>query len=457
MFRRKGLLTLFAFAMSPLWAQVDSSGAPPAGEGAAIWTLGHSSGNDNTGEDDPMVTPAPLNGEGYSMAFSSETPRTNFLRGGLNISTAYDDNVVPSSGRAVSDVAYSIWPSLALEQSRSRLRWNLSYSPGYTFHQKLDTINGLDHSLALGLEYRLSPHVTMKVSNSFQKTRDLLNFREQSAETPTTGGLNEPNDSIVPPGTIRINNFSNAEISYQFGPNAMVGATGTLYGLWYPDRSQIPGLHDSIGQSATGFYAHRLSGKHYIGATYGFQRLLSLSQSETRTQSTLLFYTLYLPPNWALSVFIGPEHSDSHFESLISRSRWTPAAGGTLSWQGEHASFGSSFEHRISDGGGLAGAVLSNRADVSARWQMAGALTAGLGAGYSTNSVLDSQEPSGVKGHSWSTTASFQHPLGERLALQMGYTHLHQSYGSIAAIAQAPERNYVWMSIAYEFLRPLGR
>ena len=47
--------------------------------------------------------------------------------------------------------------------------------------------------------------------------------------------------------------------------------------------------------------------------------------------------------------------------------------------------------------------------------------------------------------------------MGERLALQMGYTHLHQSYSSIAAIAQAPERNYVWMSIAYQFLRPLGR
>ena len=224
MFRRKGLLTLLAFAVAPLWAQVDSSGAPPAGEGAAIWTMGHSSGNDSSEDDAPMVTPAPLSGEGYSMAFSSETPRTNFLRGGLNLSTAYDSNVVPSSGRAVSDVAYSILPSLALEQSRSRLRWNLSYSPGYTFHQRLDTINGLDHSLALGLEYRLSPHVTMKLSNSFQKTRDLLNFREQSEQTPTPGGLNGPNDSIVPPGTAMISNFSNAEISYQFGPNAMVGA-----------------------------------------------------------------------------------------------------------------------------------------------------------------------------------------------------------------------------------------
>lgn len=404
-----------------------------------------------------MVTPAPLSGEGYTMAFSSETPRTNFLRGGLNLSTAYDDNVVPSSGRAVSDVAYSIWPSLALEQSRSRLRWDLSYSPGYTVHQRLDAINGLDHSLALGLEYRLSPHVTMKLGNSFQKTRDLLNFSQQTGETPTPGGLNGPNDSIVPPATAMISNFSNAEITYQFGPNAMVGARGTLSGLWFPDRSQIPGLYDSIGQSATGFYAHRLSGKHYIGATYGFQRLLSLGQSETRTQSTLLFYTLYLPPSWALSVFAGPEHSDTRFGTLLPHSRWTPAAGGTLSWHGEHASFGSNFEHRINDGGGLAGAVLSNRAEVSARWQMTGALTAGLGAGYSTNSVLDSQEPSGVKGHSWSTTASLQHPMGERLALQMGYTHLHQSYGSIAAIAQAPERNYVWMSIAYQFVRPLGR
>ena len=61
-----------------------------------------------------MIVPAPFSDEGYSLAFASETPRTNYLRGGLNLGTVYDDNILPSSGQAVSDVRYSVWPSLSL-------------------------------------------------------------------------------------------------------------------------------------------------------------------------------------------------------------------------------------------------------------------------------------------------------------------------------------------------------
>ena len=40
------------------------------------------------------------------------------------------------------------------------------------------SMNEIDHNLALGLEYRLSPHVTLSVGDSFQKTSDLLNLSD---------------------------------------------------------------------------------------------------------------------------------------------------------------------------------------------------------------------------------------------------------------------------------------
>lgn len=458
MFWRKGLVVFLVFAALPLWSQVNLGDESPK-DGSALGVLARP-GEEQSSTEAPMITPAPLSDESYSMTFATETPRTNYLRGEMRVGTAYDDNAVPSSGKIVSDVAYSVWTSLALEQSRSRVRWSLGYSPGYTFHQRLNTIDGVDHGLAAKLEYRWSPHITLRLSNSFQKTRDLLNFRQQNGSTPIPGGVSAPNDSIVPPGTPRTSNFTSGEITDQIGPNAMIGAQGTFSGLWYPNRSQAPDLYDSTGQSGTGFYAHRLSGRHYIGVTYGYQRFLSIGQAETRTQSTLLFYTLYLPSSWSLSVHAGPEHSHSQiFSSLLSLplQRWSPAAGGSLSWQGAHAAFGSSFEHRVNDGGGLPAAVLSNYADASARWQVLGKLSAALGAGYSTNAVLDSGPLSNFRGHGWSGTASLQHPVGERLALQLGYSHLHQSYVSIAAISQEPDRNYVWMSLSCQFVRPLGR
>ena len=145
------------------------------------------------------------------------------------------------------------------------------------------------------------------------------------------------------------------------------------------------------------------------------------------------------------------------FGGLSPLREWSPAGGGSLAWHGEHISFTASYAHRTSGGGGLSGAVRSNRADASVRWQLARTLTTGLGSSYSTNSVLDQQPSLSVGGHTWSGTASLQHPLGKGLDIQIGYAHLHQSYSNVTVISNAPDQNNLWVSFSYQFERALGR
>jgi hypothetical protein len=436
---QKYLTAVLVLAAIPLWSQVESSGAAPAGEDA------------------PMFTPAPLSEEGSSLAFASETPRTNYVRGGVNFQTAHDDEL-PFSGRAISDISYSVWPSISLAQSRSRLSWNLTYSPGFRFYQRNAFLNGTDHYLTLGSQYRLSPHVTLRLGDSFQKTSTVLNAADDRNASSQSGSVQGPNTSIVLPATPRVSHLSEVEVTYQFGQNSMLGAKGSFSGLWYPDRARFSGLYDSTTEAGEAFYTQRLSDRHYIGAVYGLQNLFTHpGQVETQTESMLMFYTLYFPPTLTVSVFAGPEHSDTHGRTAVPLREWSPAAGGSLGWHGGHTSFAASYARRISDGGGLSGAVRSNRADASARWQLARTVTADMGASYSTNRVLDPLTSFGGEGHSWSGTVSLQHPLGEHLALQMGYTRLHQSYHDVAAISSAPNRNNVWLSLSYQFERPLGR
>ncbi len=77
-----------------------------------------------------MLTPAPVSGEGYSMGFTSET-RSNYLRGGLVFSTAYDSEVTTgTNGQPISDVSYSIWPTISLDETRPRFHWTLYVQPG---------------------------------------------------------------------------------------------------------------------------------------------------------------------------------------------------------------------------------------------------------------------------------------------------------------------------------------
>jgi hypothetical protein len=445
------LIAVLVLAAIPLWSQGGSSGAQPAGEGAAIWSPMEASGDAAAEDDASMILPALLNDEGYSLTFASETPRTNYMSGALDFLTVYDDNILPFSGPGVSDVKYSIEPSIDLQQSRSRLSWDLAYSPGFRFYQRNSSLNGVDHNLALNFQYRVSPHVTLSAGETFQKATDLLYSSDISFAPSST-------PSLVPPSTPRITNLSTVQATYQFSQNGMVGIKGTFSGLWYSSRSNLNRLFDSTGGGSEVFYVHRLSRSHYLGMTYGFQKLFTHpGKAETQTQSALLFYTFALPPTLEISVFAGPEHADTHNGNALPLRNWLPATGFNLAWHGERATVLAGYSKRLSDGGGLAAAVRSDRAEAAVRWQLSRSLTASLEGSYWTNHLLDSQSEFGFGGHTWSETASLNRDIGERLEAKIGYTRLYQTYPNIPAIASAPNRNNVWVSISYKFDRPLGR
>ena len=394
------------------------------------------------------------------MGFTNET-RSNYVRGGLTFSSAYDDNVFQgNSGQPLSDVSYSISPSISLDQTRSRLHWTFSYAPGFTFYQKYDSRNAADQNFAIDFKYRLSPHVTLTARDSFQKTSNSLNQPNQDFAQPVSGGVSQPNNSIVAPVSDVLTNTANVGVNYQFSLNGMVGASGSFTNLHYPTQSQVSGLSDSSSRGGSAFYNHRLSKMHYIGASYQYQMFLAYpteGQSETQAHSILLFYTLYLRPTLSFSFFGGPQYSDTQQFGVPASKTWSPAAGASMGWQGRLTSFAASYSQRISDGGGLSGAVKSNNADASLRRQLTKNLNASIGANYSINSNISSLSLLNSTGHSISGNASVQRQIGSHFNLQLQYLRLHQSYSGIQAISGNPDRNRVSATIAYQFSRPLGR
>src|SRR5436305_5271435 len=171
-----------------------------------------------------MVTCDLVSIEEYSMNLTSEGERSYYMRGGLTFGSSYSDNVSPSGGRPISDFSYSVWPFVSLDQMRSRLSWNLSYSPGFTFYQKTTAFNESDHNLALALKYRLSPHVTFKVENRFSKTSNFLNQNQNLAAEPATGLA--PTVALVVPIADHLRHTSSAQLSSQPSPNGLIGETG---------------------------------------------------------------------------------------------------------------------------------------------------------------------------------------------------------------------------------------
>src|SRR5207248_10975901 len=138
-------------------------------------------------------------------------------------------------GRPTADVSYSIWPSISLNQSRPRLKWSFSYSPGFTFYQKHTKLNEADHAFETKVEYRLSPNVTLHLRDAFSKSSNFFNQFEQNPGGTFSVALQAQNNSVIPPLADRISNAGDVQLTYQFSQYQMIGVTGSFSKLRYSD------------------------------------------------------------------------------------------------------------------------------------------------------------------------------------------------------------------------------
>jgi hypothetical protein len=416
-----------------------------------------------------MQTPPPVSGEAYPTEVGSEA-RSNYLHTGFTVNTAYSDNLLAGNGtNPISDISYSIWPTIALDQTTSRLHQTLRYSPGFTFYKQTSALNEFDQNLALDFEYRLSPHVTASLQDSFRKSSNVLNQPYPFSGGAILGSAQAPLVPVVAPIADQINNAANTKVTYQFSRNSMIGASGVFTNLDYPKPNEVLGLSNSNSRGVAGFYSYRLSQSQYFGVTYQYSQtqgslptvqngLQNEADSGVQTHAILFFSTMYLKPNLSVSLSGGPQYYDISQSPYPEIRSWAPAATASIGWQGSRTSLAASYSHVVGGGGGLLGAFDSNSANASVRWQLARTWTIGSTAGYViTKNVSPFMTSSNPGGYMVSGTVMVQHPISEHFNMDFVYTRLHQSYNSIAVVSNAPNADRESISISYQFTRPLGR
>jgi len=429
------------------------------------WGQGAASDADtNPVAQDRMIVPAPVSGEPYSVAMESQES-SNYLHYGVALSGAYSDNVLGgATGHAVSDMSYSIWPTIGLDQTTPRLHWGLTYAPGFTFYQRTSQRNEADQNALLTFQYRLSPHVTLSARESFQKSSSVFNQPNLGLSGSVSGGTQETNLSVIAPLASFLSNVGNAGLTYQFGANDMVGGSAGFTNLHYADSSQVAGLSDGSSQTGTAFYSHRIAKRHYLGAAYQYQRLMTYPSglsSETQTHATMFFYSVVPSARLSLSLFAGPQYADTDQPALsttipaFTSRLWTPIAGTSLNYRGPRQSAAFSYSHVVSGGSGLMGAVRLDQAGLTVRRRFTRFTSGSLGGFYANNNMIAPSAQSN-NGHTFSGTVAVERNVSEYLSFQAGYSRIHQTY-SIPVFAATPNTNREFISIVYDFSRPLGR
>ncbi len=448
---KRVFLGMILLTTVPLWPQTTAEGS--------VGDAGHT-----RSAEDRMLTPPPVSGSAYPVSLGSDE-RANLLRYGVALSSGYSDNVLLSAtGHPVSDINYSVWPTIGLDKTTTRLHWDSTYAPGFTFYQHTSARNESDHNAVFNFQYRVSPHVTFSAHDTFSKSSSVFNQLNLAAGS-VFGGAQEPNGSVIAPIANRLGNFGNVGITYQYGADDMIGAGGMFNDLHFPDKTQVTGLWDSSSRVGSAFYTHRVSHQTYVGAIYQYGRLMSYPDgvdAETKTQSVFLFYTVYPNRRLSLSFFGGPQLADTVQAAVpslgllaLSERSWSPAGGGSLDCESHFISAALSYAHTVSEGGGLIGAVRLDKADTALRLQFTRVLSASISGFYGNNKVIGYSEAA-TNGHTISGTAALQRQIGEHVSVQLGYTRLYQNY-NIPVIAGDPYTNREFVSFSYTFARALGR
>jgi hypothetical protein len=419
------------------------------GEGESYWTT-------------RPTLPGIVGGYGSSLAFSSEMARSNYIRGGLTLQSTYDSNALLSNP-ATSNYTYSIFPQVSLDQSRSRVRWLLNYAGGFTYNQKLTTQNQTSQNVNFDFQYRLSPHVNFRVTEAVTLTTGL--FGPVNSFNGTVPGVPEGGNAFVlTPLSKEFGTTTRADMSYQFSAEDVVGASGGFNTVHFRDVPPGTTLIDTQGETAAGYYMHRITSTNWVGGSYVFQHLgYSPAPDDTVVHSAVGFDTWQIKPTMTLSFFAGPQYSDNRFQptaassQLLNSTQWSVSGGASYGWQAPHTSVVLTYVRRIADGGGVQGSVQLNSVSASLRAQLSPKWSAGVSGAYGTN---DSLVPSTtVAGNTTYASGGFvvSRQFGQDCFLQIGYSRQNQQTSGLSTLTSDASKNLFIASFSYQFARPWGR
>jgi hypothetical protein len=421
----------------------------------------------DTNSDLPQI-PALLGGKGTSTAFLSEMERSNYLRGGVNVGATYDDNPLLLSSGVQSNTSETIFPNVRIEESTSRARWSLGYAGGLTVNQKITSQNQGSHNLTFDSQFRLSPHVNLRVAENFFLTTGFFDAGNGGGIVAGSGG---PNGSLLTPLATQRSSVTTVETNYHYALNDLVGASGSFYDLHYtniptpPAGTQPNQLTDTQTASGSAFWLHQIFRGDWGGVSYRFDRITFNPNGEARIHSFAAVNTLSISKRFTLSGFIGPQYSENQglvagtTQSQPTQSNaWSVAGGAEGGWQSQRTSVSAGYSRSISDGGGILGVVRLQNVHATFRRQLVPGLAAALTASHGTNQSITAPSVTSASSiNSTSAGVSLERNVGKSIGLRLGYSHdFQEQFFPAPNPTLDAHRNRFFVTLSYQWAKPLG-
>ena len=450
----------------------------PAPALSAIAGIQGESGTEDTNNDLPRI-PGLLGGRGTPPTFLHEMERSNYLRGGVNVSATYDDNPLLLSSGVVSNTSESIFPNIGIQESSSRARWTLGYAGGLTVNQNITSENNGSHNLNFDSQFRLSPHVNLRVAENFSLTTGFFDAGNGTNVVASSGG---PNTSLITPLATQRTSITTAETNYHFALYDLIGASGSFYDLHFTNIPAGAQLANSQTVSGSAFWLHRIFPGDWSGLSYIFDHITSNPGSdETHVHSFLAVNTLSLSKRFTLTGFVGPQYTENqglvcrpslqpatgalapcysntgtNATQLTQSNGWSVSGGGEGGWQGERNSATAGYSRSVSDGGGLfLGAVHLQTVQGNFRRRLTPGWAATLTASHGTNQAIFTTSATSI--NVTSAGILLERNVMKKVGLRLSYTHdFQEQFFPAPTPTLDANRNRFVITLSYQWAKPLG-
>lgn len=412
-------------------------------------------------DDETMMTPPPVSGIPYGSTALSDV-KTDFLTAGIVVTPAYIDNVLPNIAQApVGNAVISIDPTVSINRTAPRHQEAVSYNPSLTIYEPTTALNSFDQSASGSFLYRFSPRLSLTAQDTFVKTSDVFD-QPYVFSSPVNGSTLAATQTIISPFTSILMNTTTGVLSYQFAKNAMVGGGGMFEHFGVPNNALSAGLASSNESEVLAFYSRRLSRNQYFGLAYQYSDLAEYPAKEptavSHVNSLLPYYTQYFNRTFSISVSAGVSHVSASQPGFASSASWNPSVSVSGGWQFRRGSLAGGYSRSITTGGGLVGAFNTSSTSGSASIKLSRTWNAGAAVGYSS---IDTATPllsiSTPSGNTFTAQGTLQYTIGEHLNMSFGYQRLNTHYENVPAESADPDSDREFVTVTYQFSRPLGR
>jgi len=333
----------------------------------------------------PAGASAAVYGSGYQvpLEFARESVPANQVSLHVGVSSFYDDNVLGSNAKRLSDEALSFDGSLGIQHRSDRLTLSFDYTPFFLLYRQVTGYDRLNHGLNLSLTYRLSSRFVLAVQDGFYYQNGLY---PTLAEQPILSGPPPPfgSNGIINPYSVRtLFDMGGVYLTFVKSSRTSVTLTGGYNQSTYGAQRQFPNLplYNAKGFSGGLTLQHHVSAHTSIGllalhqdTSFQGGQILG-SHLRVQIESAYLSFASVLSPTVKISLFGGPEYVRSVGATLATAAlsgHFQPSGGGSITKEVRSTAFDLSAIRSVTDGGGLYSSVVDTRVFCGARRRLVG-------------------------------------------------------------------------------------